>query len=212
MTIAEDQALACERFVLEDVSWTFYDQTLRELQATHRHLRVTYDEGRMELMTLGDLHERAKAALGRLLELYALEKDIPLTAIGSLTCRRKGLRKGLEPDEGYYVQTPAPPPTPRPLDLDQYPPPDLAVEVDITHSSLDRQAIYAALGVPELWRYDGQQVIVLLRQDDATYAVAPRSRAFPDLPMDVFNRHLQLALTGPQHQAIRAFRDWLRVP
>lgn len=135
-----------ERFLLYGVSWDYYDRTLRELEGQHRRIRVTYDRGRLEFMTLTHLHEFIKKTIGRLIETYSLDRGIPATGLGSLACRREDLDRGLEPDECYYVGRP---------------PPDLAVEVDITVSSVPRQPIYAALGVPEVWRYDGRAVTFL---------------------------------------------------
>lgn len=198
-------------FVHEGVSWDYYDHTLRELEATGRHVRVTYDDGRMELMTLGDLHEMVKATIGRLIETYALERDIPIVPKGSITCRRKSLGKGLEPDESYYVNTPMPPLSRGGLDLNKYPPPDLAIEVDISESSIDREPIYAALGVREIWRYDGERLSPLHRTAEGVYIPADHSLAFPDLPMEVLNRFLKMALSD-HAQAVKAFRDWVRQP
>jgi Uma2 family endonuclease len=197
-------------FVLEDVSWEYYDRTLRELEARHQHVRVTYDDGRMEFMTIGDEHERAKKTIARLIEAYALERDIPITGLGSVTCRRKKLRKGLEPDECYYVVTPAPPIDRSQLDLNKYPPPDLAVEVDITSGSIPRQPIYAALGVREVWRFDGQQIIPMQLTPEGDYRPAEASSRLPELPMSELNRCLQIGLHQSQHEAVKALRDWVR--
>jgi Uma2 family endonuclease len=210
MTTMVEESAAVGSFLLEGVSWKYYDQTLRELERAGRRLRVTYDDGRMEFMTLGDLHERAKSTIRRLIELYALERDIDILAMGSITCRRKSLKKGLEPDEAYYVNAPHPPVSEGELDLNQYQPPDLAVEVDISRSSIKRQPIYAALGVAEVWRYDGRALRVLRRDKKGKYVVSERSLAFRDLPMDVLNRHLKMSLGEGQAEAIKAFRDWVR--
>jgi Uma2 family endonuclease len=198
-----------QRFVLEDVTWDYYDHTLREIEAAHQHVRVTYDDGRMELMVMGDEHERIKATIRRLLEQYALDMDIPITGLGSVTHRRKHLRKGVEPDECYYVLTP-PPPMARTLDLEKYPPPDLAIEVDITSGSIPRQPIYAKLGVPEIWRFDGQNVHPMIRTPKGDYEENGTSRAFPKLPMDQFNHFLQMALETSQHEAVKAMSEWVR--
>lgn len=199
-----------QSIVLEDVSWDDYTRILYETEAAGLHTRITYDDGRMELMTTGDLHELVKSTMGRLLEVYALEMDIAIIPKGSLTCRRKALRKGLEPDECYYVNTQMPPVSRGELDLNRYPPPDFAIEVDISRSSIPREPIYAALGIREVWRYDGQRVIVLHRGDDGKYARATASIAFPMLPIEIFEHHLNMALGQGHAQAIRAFRDWAR--
>lgn len=199
-----------QKFVMEDVSWAYYDRTLRERDARGSHLRVTYDDGRMELVTTGSRHEQVKKAIARLLEMYSVEMDIPITGLGEVTCRLKRIRKGLEPDECYYITSPVPSMSDKGLDLSKYPPPDLAVEVDITSLSIPRQPIYAALGVPEIWRYRGGEVAVLIRGEAGKYQPAERSLAFPGLPMKQFNRFLKMALTRSQHEAAKALRDWVR--
>ena len=210
MTTMMPPSESARSFVMEDVSWDYYDHTLREIEAAGRHVRVTFDEGRMELMTLGDKHEWTKKVIARLIETYALEVDVAIFPKGSVTCRRKSLGKGLEPDESYYVSTPMPPISRGGLNLNKYPPPDLAIEVGITASSIEREPIYAALGIRELWRYDGDRVTSLHRSAEGTYIAADHSIAFPDLPMDVFNQFLKLALGESHAHAVKAFRDWAR--
>jgi Uma2 family endonuclease len=197
-----------QHLLLDNVSWAYYDRTLHELDG--RHLRITFDRGKLEIMTLGDIHERVKKTVARLLEMYAIERDMPITGLGSITCRRADLQQGLEPDECYYVRRQPPSPTEGELDLERYEAPDLAIEVDVTSSSIPRQPIYAALNVLEVWRFDGTDIVPLLRQATGKYVAAERSIAFPDLPLDIFNRFLRLAIEGSQHEAVKAFRDWLR--
>lgn len=194
------------RFILEGVSWAYYEQTLAELGG--QRVRVTYDRGKMEFMSPSMRHERVKTIIGRLIEIYALEMDIRILPVGSVTCRRKDLDRGLEPDECYYVlHSPA---NVDELDLATDPPPDLAIEVDITSWSIDRQPIYGALGVPEIWRFDGQAMSPLHRQSDGSYKIAKRSLVFPRLAIAELNGFLNLALTGDQHDAMKAFQNWVR--
>jgi Uma2 family endonuclease len=199
-----------QHFVLDGVSWDYYDRTLRELERQRRHVRVTYDRGRLEFMTLTHLHEFIKTTIGRLVEILSVERGIPATGLGSLTCRREDLDRGLEPNECYYVGRPAPPAEAQPIDLTAHPPPDLTIEVDITISSVPRQPIYSALGVPEVWRFDGETLSFLHRQIDGRYARATSSMAFPGLTPEQLNRFLVMALPNRQFEAVLAFRDWLR--
>jgi Uma2 family endonuclease len=198
--------------VFHGVSWEEYSRTLQELEAAGSRAHVTFDNGEMEIVTNADLHERAKTALGRLLETYALEADIPITGLGQITCRREDLLKGLDPDECYYVMTPVPP-RPQgsaPLDLHAYPPPDLAIEIEVSQSSVPKQPIYAGLGIAEVWRYDGQHLVPLHLTAEGKYAAADRSIPFPALPIDRLRQFLDLALSGTQHAAAKAIRDWVR--
>src|SRR5581483_8553560 len=123
MTIAPPKDAQQQQLVFERVSWDYYDRTVRELEGSRQ--RVTYCQGRMEIMSPSNRHEGGKKHIARLLEVYALERDIPITGLGSVTCQRKDLQLGLEPDECYYVSTPPPPEEPVPLDLSRLPPPDL---------------------------------------------------------------------------------------
>jgi len=207
MTIAID--CQTNSVVMDDVSWDYYSRTLEQFNPS-RNVRITFDQGRMEIVTTSGLHERIKTVVARLIEIYSLEADVPAVGDGSFTLRREVLGKGLEPDECYYVQTPAPPALPGEFDLETYPPPDLAIEVEASVGSTPRQPIYAALGVREVWRFDGRQVVVLHLGPDGRYAERPASLAFPALPMDRFNEALRAALDASQHEAFRAFRDWVR--
>jgi Uma2 family endonuclease len=201
-------AEAPDHIVLFDVSWDYYERTIEE--AGRGNLRITYDRGTLEMMTTSFWHEEVKTSLGRLLETYSLETGTRVQGFGSPTCRRKDLKRGLEPDECYYVNSPPPPRGTKTLDLRLHAPPDLAVEVEVSRSSIPRVPIYAALGVPEVWRFTGGQIVVLHRQPNGEYAAASGSLAFPDLSMERFNHFLTMALTADQHDAAVAFRDWLR--
>ena len=161
-------------------------------------------------MTFTVLHEFIRRTLGRFVETYSLERNVRATSLGSLTCRREDLDRGIEPDECYYVTSEPPPAEAQELDLSIHAVPDLAIEVDITHSSLPRQSIYASLGVPEIWRYDGGRLSFLRRQKDGTYAAIERSDAFPELTVERLEHFLQLALPNQQFDAVIAFRDWAR--
>ena len=118
-------------FVFENVTWDYYTQTLEALDRSGQHARVTYDRGRMEIMTVGRKHEIIKMAISRLLETYAGEMRIGIEGVGNVNCRRAGLDRGLEPDECYYVTSVYKGAEDK-LDLDNNPPPDLAVEVEVS--------------------------------------------------------------------------------
>ncbi len=199
---------AGQQLVLTGVDWQTYSRLLRVFNG--RHLRLTYDRGTLEIMTLSPQHERLKHLLRRLFEALAEEVGLTIAGFGSMTCRRRRRRRGLEPDECYWIAN-----EPRVrgrdrIDLRRDPPPDLALEVDVTHSSLDRLAIYAALGVPEVWRLDGQALTFHLLQADGTYAAAARSLAFPFLaPADLLP-FLALRARLDEMALVRQFRAWVR--
>src|SRR5437899_8506051 len=143
-----------ERFRMSAVPWSAYVEFSDNVGP--RHVRITYDQGEMEVMTLSFGHERAKKRLGSVVEVVAEETDTDMEWSGSMTCRREDLARGLEPDECYWIQNELLVRGKGALDLTLDPPPDLALEVEISRSALDRLRVYAALGVPEVWRWDGQ--------------------------------------------------------
>ena len=120
-------------------------------------------------MSPSSMHERYNCLFRRMIETLTEELAIPIKGAGSTTFKREDLERGLEPDSCFYLANERRIRGKRELDLTIDPPPDLAIEIDITSSSLDRQGIYAALGVPEIWRFDGESLRVYQLQPDGTY-------------------------------------------
>lgn len=165
-----------QRLVLDAVPWERYSRLLRSF--SDRHLRLTYDRGVLEIMTLSHAHERLSRFLGRLVITLTEELNLPIAEGGSTTFRKRRKQKGLEPDNCYWIAHEADVRDKTKIDLRVDPPPDLAIEVDITHSSLDRMRIYASLGVPEVWRYDEQGLTFWSLAANGKYEPAPVSRSF----------------------------------
>ena len=209
-TILEPQQRQTDqRFLLEGVSWRFYEHLLDEIG--DRPIRVTYDRGNLELMSPSPAHEVWKKSLGRLIEMLTFELDIPMRSGGSMTFRREELDRGLEPDECYWIASVPLLPTGREAyDPQRDPPPDLAIEIEFSRSALDRQGIYAALGVPELWRYDGDAVRIALLQENGAYALSERSAALPFLPVGELARFLQSEDRSNETAWMRGFVNWIR--
>jgi Uma2 family endonuclease len=205
MTIAHP---ASERqVVINDVSWNFYQRMLEEVGGGH--LRLTYDRGRLEIISPSPIREHVKKIIARIIEAYADEAGLTIEGLGSTTFDSEDLAKGLEPDECYYIAHAADVTGKSDLDLTIDPPPDLAIEIDISPPDVARQPIYAALGVPEVWRYDGQSVQFLLRSAEGVYLTAARSISLPDLPLDQLNRLVEIGIKQGQSAAVRALRTWL---
>ena len=171
---------------------------------------MTYDQGELELMSVSHTHEHDKHLLGRLLDALTEELDIDIHGAGSMTFKRKDLKRGLEPDECYWIQNAALMQSRKDFDLERDPPPDLAVEVDVTSSSLDRMSIYADLGVPEVWRFDGEAFSVLVLGEGGSYEQAECSPALPGLLPNVVLRFLRLSDEMGETDLMLAFRDWVR--
>jgi Uma2 family endonuclease len=193
---------------LEGVSWDEYETLLDE--AGERPLRFTYDNGRLEIMTLSFGHEWLKRNLGRLIDLLAIVLDMPFQPGGSTTMKRKMKKKGLEPDECYWFEHEAQMRGRKErLDLDVDPPPDLAVEIDVTRSVLKRMGIYAAIRVPEVWRFRAKKLKAYLLQADGSYVASDFSRVFPFLAMADLQRFLEKAASMDQTTLSREFMAWV---
>ena len=193
--------------ILTDVSWEMYEKILDAFG--DRRLRHTYVDGMLEIMSPLRVHEWRKKFIGRLIEMIAWRLRIPISCAGSTTLRKKLKRRGLEPDESYYV-------TNEPLirgreeiDLRKDPPPDLAVEVDVTHKSLNRLEAYAKLGVPEIWRHDGEKMEFLKLDSKGGYVPLKQSSAFPRVTPADISRFLDLLATRDENSIIDELVAWL---
>lgn len=196
--------------LLEDIDWKTYTGMLG-LFAERHGVRLTYDRGRLEIRTPVLEHEDDARFLARLVVALTEELGLPVKAGGSTTLRRQLRRRGIEADECFWIAGAPRMQGKRRLDLRTDPPPDLAVEVDVTHSSLDRLAIYAALRVPEVWRLEGEVLQFYLLGADGRHAPADHSRAFPFLsPADVLRFLDQARQAGDENPVIRDFRNWVR--
>jgi Uma2 family endonuclease len=193
---------------LQDVDWDDYEAMLQIVG--ERRIRVTFDEGVLEVTVPSQKHEQAAQLFGLFIPRLAEELDIPYEPLGMTTWKKASAAKGLEPDQCYYIQNQAIVRTKEVLDLDPDPPPDLAIEVDITSSSMNRMGIYAELGVPEVWRYDGESLTMYRLQPDGQYQSCPESQSFPGLqPSDVL-RFLGLGRAMDKTRWARELRDWVR--
>ncbi|MGK7925149.1 MAG: Uma2 family endonuclease [Spirulina sp.] len=196
------------RILLDNISWQTYETLLEALQ-DQRGLRLTYDRGRLEIMAPLDPHEGYKKLVGRCIETVTEELNLNIRSLGSRTCRRQDLAKGLEPDQCYYIANEAIVRELEQIDLNQDPPPDLVIEIDITSSSLDRMSLYLSLGVPEVWRYDGETLQFYCREE-GEYRPVDRSPNFPFLSPNDILRFIEQRATIGETALIRSFRQWVR--
>lgn len=213
MTVAEAQPLpigpaegVARRLVFEHVDWSFYEQTLRAIADGPQ--RVTYDSGRMEVEVPSQEHEQIKALIRRLVEAFAEERGIDLLAFASTTWKREDVDGGLEADESWYTGESARRMEGQQIDLATHPPPNLAVEVDLSPPSVRKEPIYARLGVAEVWRWRDGQLRCLLRGASGRYEEFSESRAMPGFPFelagDLVHRHAGRR-AGP---AVKELRQW----
>ncbi|WP_066380650.1 Uma2 family endonuclease [Anabaena sp. CA = ATCC 33047] len=192
---------------LSGISWHTYESLLNEL-STSRRLRLTYYRGNLEITVPSPEHESYKKVLGRFVETLAEELEVRIKPLGSTTFKQPEL-SGAEPDESFYCKNINFIKGKKRINLQQDPPPDLVIEVDITSSSKDRLTIYAEMGVPEIWRYDGQLFTINILEN-GQYKVVDESLAFPNLPLTEISNFLSQVEEKDYLDLIQEFRNWVR--
>ena len=197
-----------QRTVLQNISWQTFVALLRET-GSDRGTRFAYDCGTLEIMTPLYEHENPKIQFDRFIFALAEELEVEIKSAGSMTLKRQEVNRGIEPDNCYYIQTE---PTVRgrqELDLETDPPPDLAIEIDITSSSVNKFEIYLALGVPELWRYNGQDLKFYQRLE-GQYVECEFSTAFSLISVTEMSRFIEQSKTIGEIALLKSFRAWVR--
>lgn len=194
--------------VLHDIDWVTYTRLLRAFERKRR-FRLTYDRGTLEIMSPLWEHEKPAYILGAFIDTLVQELQLLYEPGRTVTLRRQRKSRGLEPDNCYWIANSERLAKKTRLDLRVDPPPDLAIEIDVTHSSLDRMSIYAALGVPEVWRVTAED-LTFNHLEAGVYQVRDRSLSFSQLASaDVAPFLAQLGRTGTAPLIVQ-FRDWVR--
>jgi Uma2 family endonuclease len=198
-----------DRVVLYNISWEQFERLLEDL-GSHRAARIAYDDGTLEIMTPLPEHEYFKEVIGDAVKDIAEELELDYESYGSTTWRKRIRMAGLEPDNCFYFQREAAVRGRLDLNLTQGdPPPDLALEIDITNKSLDRFPIYARLDVPELWCYDAGELKIYHLQD-GKYTEAETSLALPMLPIRELPLLIETHRSAGRRAIRRAVREWAR--
>ena len=192
------------RIVLENVRW----ETFLELSEQRRGSvpRMTYDNGVLEMMSPRRQHENIGRLIGRIIETYSEVLEIEIQSVASTTFKRKELKKAFEADESYYVQHAEQIRPKEELDLAVDPPPDLVVEVEITSSAIQKFKLFAAMGVPEVWRHDGDH-LEMFRLQGGVYEAIDSSHALQGLSAATINGVLQRRFDFGETALIREFRQ-----
>ena len=190
------------------VSWEEYEQLLERVGEASG-LRLSYDDGTLQAMTLSYEHENYACFLDKLITVINLRLRINIRSFGSATMKKRRVRKGNEPDACYYVQSASLIGNRMDIDINTDPPPDIAVEIDVHHDSRSKLSIYASLGVPEVWRYNGARV-EFYRLVEEGYAVIPASDLFPFLMPAALVEYLRLGSAQGINTMRRAFRVWVQ--
>jgi Uma2 family endonuclease len=195
------------------VDWAEYARLLAVRGAHDRPgIRLAYDGGRLEIMTVGYPHEKFKKILSLMLEVWIGEAGGDCLTRGNFTIRREDIERGFEPDECFYIQNMARIAGAPVLDFTVHPPPDVVVEIEVSRAVDVRLPIYAAFRVPEVWRYDGQRLLILLLQPDGTYRESTTSAAVPTLRLPEFTGYLnaEVAVDTGNLTLRRQFAAWIR--
>jgi Uma2 family endonuclease len=193
------------RLVLADVSWDQYEKLLDLF--SDRRLRLTYDRGTLEIMSPSSLHEWYKELLANLVRSLAAGLKVDYVSFGSMRCKSELLARGVEPDACFLIGSYRPDRKWREYEIAVDPPPDLVVEIDLTSGSKVRLATYAALKVPEVWRFDGSDLTVLVLRDGA-YVPVDRSPAFPLAPIERLESFVRDFEDGSERVWMDGIRAW----
>jgi len=196
------------RFLISSVDWPTYEAILKALG--DRPTRLTYDGGSLEFMSPSPAHERYQRTFDRLFSVLSSELRLPIVFGGSLTFDRQDMDRGLEADGCYWIQNERAVRSKLDFDPASDPPPDLAIEIEISRSALDRLAIYARLRIPEVWRFDGESLNIHLLQPEGTYSESPTSRCLPELPVAELAQLLQPEELVDEGTRIREFVERVR--
>jgi Uma2 family endonuclease len=197
---------ACMR--LGGVSWDDYLAFDAWRDKLYPKLKLAYDDGELEFMTTSYDHDADSRSVGFALAAIAMVFGSPIKAAGSMTIRQKLKKKGIEPDECFYLRTPKPPRGTGLLNLRIHPAPDLAIEVDRANSSLPKLPIYAALGIPEVWRMEGKAFTFYVIQKDGTFAKVKASKSFPKVKAVEFSEFFFLTDWDDMNELMDATRNW----
>ena len=197
-----------QRVVLHNVSWETYERLL----AGHIDCsspRFTFDHGEVEIVTLSAEHERHSLRIASLVDILADEMDLRLEALGSTTFKRQESERGFEPDSCFYVGNVERVLGKDRIDLAVDPPPDLVVEVDITSPSIGKLPMFAEIGVPEVWRFDGERLL-MLRLRRGGYQELDASEVFPGVSAQAMSRLLAQGKSLDRIGWLRLARAWAR--
>jgi Uma2 family endonuclease len=193
--------------LLKNVDWATFEALMEEL-GDERTARVSYSGGILEIMTPLAVHEIDKALIGDLIKILLEEMNVDFCVLGSTTFKNADMAQAVEPDDCFYIEHEAAVRGKDRIDLTIDPPPDLALEIDITtRTHFDN---YQKLGVPELWRYNGRTLEINVLKE-GRYAVSATSRWFPDLPLcEVIPAAVAKSRQVGRNAVMREFRQWVR--
>lgn len=198
-----------QHFVLDNVTWQQY-LAISDALPERGGLRINYDRGTLELMTTSTVHEKYKKWFGRFVDIMAEEGELPTVSAGQMTFRKEDLERGMEPDDCYWIANEMSMRTVRQWFPDRHPPPDLALEIEVSRSIVNRLRILAALRVAEVWCFDGNAVRVYVLDSNYEYQLVDRSPSFPSVDLAGLVSFFHMSETQDSLTVTRAFRAWVR--
>jgi Uma2 family endonuclease len=204
--IAPPLLIGEQRVVLRNITWHGYQQIL-EILGNKRAARLTFDRGTLEITKPLQEHEFSRCLIECFIWILVVELGLKIKTMGSTTLNRSDLLRGAEPDNAYYIQN-QPLVAGRTVNIETDPPPDLVVEVDITHTDIDKLDLYASMGVPEFWRYNGREWRIY-QLENGEYLEVPASPTFPILPKEKLYEFLAAAQLDEVEAEVN-FRNWVR--
>lgn len=195
-----------EHAVLSNVSWDTYERLLADDE--ERNLpRMTYDQGVLELVTPSKPHDASARTIARFVDIASAILEVPIQSVGSTTFKRRDLERGFEADESFYIQNEARVRHLRDVDLAVDPPPDLVLEMEMSRSALNKLRLFASMGIPEVWRCDGDQVTFFILSGE-TYQEATHSLALPPVSSVILTQFLQSSRTMLSPDWFKAVSAW----
>ena len=204
--IAPPLLIGEQRVVFRDITWQDYQQLLK-IFGDKRAATLIFDRGTLEITMPLEEHEFSRCLIERLIRILVVELGLKIKTMGSTTLERSDLNRGAEPDNAYYIQN-QPLVAGRTVDLATDPAPDLVVEIDITHTDINKPALYASMGVPEFWRYDGREWRIY-QLENSEYLEVSVSPTFPILPKSKLYEFLAAAQTDEVAAEVN-FRNWVK--
>ncbi|PPT11261.1 Flavodoxin reductases (ferredoxin-NADPH reductases) family 1 [Geitlerinema sp. FC II] len=196
-----------QQLVMTDVTWQMYERILEEF-GEKRSARINYSQGLLEIMVPLPEHEVSKVIIGDLIKALLEELNLEFWSLASTTFKNEAMQQGLEPDDCFYIEHEAAIRGKKRIDLTVDPPPDLAVEIDLT--SRTRLDNYEKLGVKELWRFDGEVLEISVLQE-WKYQRSHQSFHFPMLAIaEIIPQYLERSKVEGRNQTMKAFRAWVK--
>jgi Uma2 family endonuclease len=197
-----------QRTLLTNISWQTFKAMLVDM-GSERATRLAYDKGLVEIMTPLMPHENSNRLIEVFVGVLCEELGLEIKRTGSLTLTRDELERGAEPDSSYYIQNEPLVRDKAEIDLDNDPPPDLVLEVEYSRSRIDKLSLYAAMGIPEFWRYNGS-ILRIYRLELGQYVQRNNSPTFAPIVVTEIPKFLQQSRKVGEITCTRNFRHWIR--